>query len=98
MGVTLPYTQVKQLLHDNSSTVARYSLGLIPASASKSALLKVAGSCVHTNDPAFNEELDILRKLVFSEQQNRLECIGRPPSETSQQENSIADQKQTAIL
>ncbi|MCY4642007.1 MAG: SIR2 family protein [Gammaproteobacteria bacterium] len=96
MGVTLPRMQVEKLLHDNSSIIARYALGLIPLSTVKDVLFDVANSCDHVSDPAFNEDLDILRKLISSNRQDILAPVNQLPSNASPQVSHASDCKETA--
>ena len=62
-GVTLAPRLIQQILDDDNPTVARYGLGLIPLSTSQEQLIKVAANGRHKGDPAFCEELELLRKL-----------------------------------
>ena len=63
-GVTLACCRVKLLLADTDPTVARYALGLIPSSTSQEELIEAAENSLHGRDPAFCEELEILKKMV----------------------------------
>ncbi len=96
MEVTLPRIQIEKLLCDNSSIIARYALGLIPLSTIKDELFEVAKSCDHMNDLVFNEELKILRKVIFSNRRDSLATVNRLPSNPSLQVNSTSDSKETA--
>ena len=66
IGAMLTPRLVRQLLADDDSTVARYALGLVPSSAQVTALIEAAASSHHTGDPAFSEELKLLRRIVSS--------------------------------
>ncbi len=63
---TLAPALIEQLLGDGNSTVARYTLGLIPQSTSYTSLVEIASNCPHIGDPAFREELDILHRFISS--------------------------------
>lgn len=63
-GATLAPQLIRQILDDNDATVARYGLGLIPSSTSQDQLIEVATNSRHNGDPAFCEELRLLRKLT----------------------------------
>ena len=62
-GATLAPRLLQQILDDDNPTVARYVLGLIPLSTSQEQLIEVAANGRHKGDPAFCEELELLRKL-----------------------------------
>ena len=66
MQATLDPLLIRQLLDDADPTVARYALGLIPASNSREELIEVAGCCSHSGNLAFREDLEILRSLGSS--------------------------------
>lgn len=60
---TLAPWLIQQILGDDNPTVARYGLGLIPLSTSQEQLIELAANSRHAGDPAFCEELKLLRKL-----------------------------------
>ena len=64
MGVTLDPFLLRKLLKDNDPTVARYSLGLISLSIARDTLIEEAEISPHANEPAFREDLRLLRDLV----------------------------------
>ena len=63
MGATLAPPLIHKILADENPTVARYVLGLIPTSTFADQLIEDAANSRHIGDPAFCEELSILRKL-----------------------------------
>ena len=63
-GATLAPQLIRQILDDDDAIVARYGLGLIPSSISQDQLIEVATNSRHNGDPAFCEELRLLRKLT----------------------------------
>jgi len=64
MGVTLDSFLLGKLLADNNPTVARYSLGLISLSVEQDTLIEEAEISPHANDPAFREDLQLLRDMA----------------------------------
>ena len=62
---TLDAFLLGQLLEDDDPTVARHALALIPLSPACDALTTAAERSPHIDEPAFREDLDLLRKLVF---------------------------------
>ena len=70
MGATLAPVLLRKLLTDNDPTVARYALGLVPLSASRETLIEEAECSRHASDEAFHQELELLRKIVLSNQGN----------------------------
>ena len=64
MEATLTPRLIGQILNDSDPTVARYVLGLIPPSTSRKHLIDTATQCIHAGEPAFREELELLRKMV----------------------------------
>jgi len=64
MEATLDPFLLRQLLTDSDSRVARYSLGLISLSAARDALIEAASTTTHAEEPAFREDLQLLRNMV----------------------------------
>lgn len=60
---TLAPWLIHQILDDEDPTVARYGLGLVPLSTSQEQLVEMAANSRHNGEPAFCEELKLLRKL-----------------------------------
>ena len=61
---TLDPFLLRQLLADDDPKVARYSLGLISLSAEREVLIKEAMTATHANDPAFHDDLEMLRDIL----------------------------------
>ena len=55
---------LRQLLNDRSATVARYALGLISLSSNHLQLVEEAATGPHANDPAFRQDLQMLRDIL----------------------------------
>ena len=64
MGITLDPFLSRQLLADHNATVARYTLGLISLSAKRLELVEEAAATPHANEPAFSEDLELLRQML----------------------------------
>jgi hypothetical protein len=64
MSVTLDPFLLRQLLTDKNATVARYTLGLISLSSDRINLIEQAAATPHANDPAFRDDLQLLRGMV----------------------------------
>ena len=90
MGATLDPQLMHELLADDDPTVARYSLGLIPSSAALKTLLEKAASSPHVDDPAFREDLGLLRRLVSSRDGQGVA--------SAHQTGQIADPQETDLL
>ena len=67
MASTLPPSTLRRLLDDDDSTVARYSLGLIPASPLVTELIDHASRSRHASDEDFRTDLGLLRRIVGAE-------------------------------
>jgi SIR2-like protein len=63
MENTLSPPLLQQLLDDSDVRVARYSLGLVSTSAACESLMAHAQALAHCADPAFLEDLTLLREL-----------------------------------
>lgn len=72
MGATLAPFFLHQLLDDEDPTVARYALGLLPASAMVMALIERAGRSRHAGDEEFREDLKLLRRIVESQSERSM--------------------------
>ena len=90
MGATLDPQLMHELLADDDPTVARYSLGLVPSSAALKTLLEEAASSPHADDPAFREDLGLLRGLVSSRDGQGVA--------SAHQTGQIADPQETDLL
>lgn len=64
MGIPLDPFSLRQLLADRNAAVARYALGLISLSADRLKLVEEAGATSHINEPAFLEDLQLLRQML----------------------------------
>ena len=64
LGLTLDPSLLRLLLEDPDPRVARYSLGLISLSRSRTTLLEVASKSSHTSEPAFLEDLRLVQMLA----------------------------------
>ena len=64
MASTLPPSTLRRLLDDDDSAVARYSLGLIPASPLVTELIDHASRSRHASDEDFRTDLGLLRTLI----------------------------------
>lgn len=64
--LTLAPKLIEELLNDRDVMLGRYALGLVPFSSSCETLVEMATSSAHVSDPGFQQELDILRKVVAS--------------------------------
>ncbi len=64
MGIALDSVVLRQLLADHDATVARYVLGLISLSADRVTLVEEAAATPHANEPAFREDLHLLREML----------------------------------
>ena len=64
MASTLPPSTLRRLLDDDDSVVARYSLGLIPASPLVTELIDHASRSRHAADEDFRTDLGLLRRIV----------------------------------
>ena len=62
--VTLVPNLIEQVLGDDDPTLGRYALGLIPYSTSHQELIEMAANSDHTSNPAFLDELEVLRLVV----------------------------------
>ena len=67
MASTLPPSTLRRLLDDDDSAVARYSLGLIPASPLVTELIDHASRSRHASDEDFRTDLGLLRRIVGAE-------------------------------
>lgn len=65
-GLTLDEALISQLVGDHDIDVARFALGLVAAFPTYGRLLTTAETSPHANDPAFVEELDLLRSMIES--------------------------------
>jgi len=63
-GLTLDPFLLRQFLADQDATVARYALGLISLSSERSSLLEEAAATPHASDPAFRDDLQLLREML----------------------------------
>jgi hypothetical protein len=63
MGAALDPFLLRQLLVDDDPRVARYTLSLISLSAACGTLIEEAAATAHANDPAFLEDLRLLRRM-----------------------------------
>ena len=61
---TLPPSTLRRLLDDDDSAVARYSLGLIPASPLVTELINHASRSRHAADEDFQTDLGLLQRIV----------------------------------
>jgi hypothetical protein len=66
-GIMLDSFLLRELLAAEDPSVARYSLGLLSLSATRDALIEEAANTQHAKDPAFQEDLRLLREMVFRE-------------------------------
>jgi hypothetical protein len=64
MGITLDPLFLRRLVADRDATVARYALGLISLSTDRLTLVEEAASTPHASDPAFGEDLQLLRQML----------------------------------
>lgn len=64
MGLTLDPILLRQLLFDGQSAVARYALGLVSLSSSRLTLLDEAAVTPHAAEPAFRDDLQLLRDML----------------------------------
>ena len=64
MGLTLDPFLLRRLLADGDATVARYALGLISVSLDRRKLIQEAAAAPHASDPAFRDDLRLLRKML----------------------------------
>jgi len=64
MDITLDPFLLRQLLADHDATVARYALGLISLSADCLKLVDEAAATPHASEPAFREDLQLLRQML----------------------------------
>jgi hypothetical protein len=64
MSLTLDPFLLKQLLADRDATVARYALGLISLSPDCLDLIDHAAASSHASEPAFSEDLRLLRAMI----------------------------------
>jgi NAD-dependent SIR2 family protein deacetylase len=62
--VSLDEYLINSILAGKDSVVARYALGLIPASPSRDSALAKAAASAHLHDPSFEEEFTLLKRLV----------------------------------
>jgi hypothetical protein len=67
MGTTLDHFLLRKLLADRNTTVARYTLGLISLSERRLDLVEEAAATPHANDPAFSEDLELLRQMLLQQ-------------------------------
>ena len=67
MASTLPPSTLRRLLDDDDPAVARYSLGLIPASPLVTELIDHASRSRHAADEDFRTDLGLLRRIVGAE-------------------------------
>lgn len=63
-GVALDAAFLRQLVVDHDATVARYGLGLISLSPERATLVEEAAAAPHANEPAFREDLQLLRAML----------------------------------
>ncbi len=80
MEATLDPLQMEQLLSDTDPTVARYALGLVPSSTARAKLIEKAASSPHTSDPAFQEDLNLLKNLVPTKERHSVSPPTSAPS------------------
>ena len=64
MEATLDLFLLRKLLADTDPRVARYSLGLMSLSAARDTLIEETEKTRHAQDPAFCEDLRLLREMV----------------------------------
>ena len=64
MGLTLDPFLLRRLLADGDATVARYALGLISVSLDRRKLIQEAAAAPHASDPAFRDDLRLLREML----------------------------------
>ena len=64
MGLTLDPFLLRQLLTDDTVTVARYALGLVAVSSDRLKLIEEASAAPHASETAFLEDLKLLRKML----------------------------------
>ena len=63
-GLTLDSFLLQNLLRDPDATVARYALGLIFLSPNRLSLIDYATASSHASEPAFSEDLRLLREMI----------------------------------
>jgi len=66
MSVPLDGTFLRQVMSDQHATVARYALGLVSLSPEREDLVQHAATTTHASDPAFLEDLALLREMLQS--------------------------------
>ena len=65
LKVTLAPNLVTQVLDTEDATLARYALGLIPYSVLHHEMIEIARESRHSDDAAFQDELEILESVVI---------------------------------
>ncbi len=64
MGLTFDPFLLQRLVTDRDATVARYALGLIALSPRRAGLIDDAANSPHASEPAFSEDLQLLRGML----------------------------------